>query len=59
MEIFAIGFTQTTAADFFGRLKRCGVKRLVDVRLHNSSQSAGFAWRGDSAWGISRWRNSN
>lgn len=43
MEIYSIGFTQTTAEHFFGRLKRAGVKRLLDVRLNNSSQLAGFA----------------
>jgi uncharacterized protein (DUF488 family) len=43
MEIYTIGFTQTTAESFFGRLKRAGVGRLLDVRLNNSSQLAGFA----------------
>lgn len=43
MEIYTIGFTQTTAERFFGRLKAAGVKRLLDVRLNNSSQLAGFA----------------
>jgi uncharacterized protein (DUF488 family) len=43
VEIYSIGFTQTTAEHFFGRLKQAGVKRLLDVRLHNSSQLAGFA----------------
>lgn len=43
MEIYSIGFTKTTAEHFFGRLKRAGVKRLLDVRLNNSSQLAGFA----------------
>ena len=43
MEIFTIGFTQTTAEHFFGRLADAGIARLVDVRLNNSSQLAGFA----------------
>lgn len=43
MEIYSIGFTQTTAEHFFGRLKAAGVRRLLDVRLNNSSQLAGFA----------------
>jgi uncharacterized protein (DUF488 family) len=43
MEIYTIGFTQTTAERFFGRLRDVGVKRLLDVRLNNSSQLAGFA----------------
>jgi uncharacterized protein (DUF488 family) len=43
MEIYSIGFTQTTAEHFFGRLKSAEVERLLDVRLNNSSQLAGFA----------------
>ncbi len=42
MEIYTIGFTQKSAEDFFERLKRAGVRRLVDIRLNNSSQLAGF-----------------
>ena len=40
MEIYTIGFTQTTAEHFFSRLKAAGVRRLLDVRLNNSSQLA-------------------
>jgi uncharacterized protein (DUF488 family) len=43
MEIYTIGFTQTTAESFFGRLKQAGIGRILDVRLNNSSQLAGFA----------------
>lgn len=47
MEIFTIGFTKKAAAEFFGTLKRAGIKRLIDVRLNNSSQLAGFTKRED------------
>ena len=47
MKLFTIGFTQKTAEDFFTRLKVAGVKRLVDVRLNNRSQLAGFAKKED------------
>ncbi|MBW3540977.1 MAG: DUF488 domain-containing protein [Planctomycetes bacterium] len=50
MEIFTIGFTRSTAAGFFERLKQAGIRRLVDVRLNNSSQLAGFAKRDDLAY---------
>jgi uncharacterized protein (DUF488 family) len=50
MEIFTIGFTQTTAEDFFGRLKSNDIERLLDVRLNNRSQLAGFAKRDDLAY---------
>jgi uncharacterized protein (DUF488 family) len=43
VEIYTIGFTQTTAERFFGRLSGARVERLLDVRLNNSSQLAGFA----------------
>lgn len=47
MEIYSIGFTKRNAADFFGALRQAGIKRLLDVRLHNSSQLAGFSKRED------------
>ena len=50
MEIYSIGFTQSTAADFFGRLKKAGIRQLLDVRLNNVSQLAGFAKRDDLAF---------
>ena len=50
MEIYSIGFTQSTAERFFGRLKEAGIKRLLDVRLNNVSQLAGFAKRDDLAY---------
>ncbi|MET0413174.1 MAG: DUF488 domain-containing protein, partial [Polyangiaceae bacterium] len=37
----------TSAESFFERLRRAGVRRLVDVRLNNVSQLAGFAKRDD------------
>ena len=47
MEIYTIGFAKKTAAQFFGALKAAGITRLVDVRLNNSSQLAGFTKRDD------------
>ncbi len=47
MNVFTIGFTKTTAERFFGRLGDAGVRRVVDVRLNNRSQLAGFAKRDD------------
>ena len=47
VDLFTIGFTQTSAERFFERLRAAGVKRVVDVRLHNTSQLAGFAKAGD------------
>ena len=50
MEVYTIGFTQRAAESFFGALRHAGVKRLVDVRLNNTSQLAGFAKREDLAF---------
>ncbi len=47
MRILTIGFTKTSAEGFFSRLKASGAKRVVDVRLNNVSQLAGFAKRED------------
>jgi uncharacterized protein (DUF488 family) len=47
MEIYSIGFTQKTAAQFFSLLKQHNIRRLLDVRLNNVSQLAGFAKRDD------------
>jgi uncharacterized protein (DUF488 family) len=47
MKIFTIGFTKKSAETFFTRLINAGVKRLVDVRLNNVSQLAGFTKRDD------------
>ncbi len=50
MEVYSIGFTQKTAEQFFTRIKSAGIRRLLDVRLNNVSQLAGFAKRGDLAF---------
>lgn len=50
MKVFTIGFTQKSAEKFFGLLKRSGAKRVVDVRLNNVSQLAGFAKKNDLAY---------
>ena len=50
MRLFTIGFTKKTAAKFFGLLRGSGAKRVVDVRLNNVSQLAGFAKKDDLAY---------
>ncbi|MCH7607121.1 MAG: DUF488 domain-containing protein [Chloroflexi bacterium] len=47
---YSIGFTKHSARDFFESLNRAGIERLVDVRLNNVSQLAGFAKRDDLAY---------
>ena len=53
MEIFTIGFTKTPAAEFFGKLRRAGIRRLIDVRLNNTSQLASYAKRDDLQYFLS------
>lgn len=50
MTIYSIGFTQRSAEDFFTTLKSAGIRRLVDVRLNNTSQLAAFAKKDDLAY---------
>ena len=50
MRILTIGFTKKTAEYFFEELRKAGVKRVVDVRLNNVSQLAGFAKKNDLAY---------
>lgn len=47
INLFTIGFTQKTAEFFFETLIASGVKRIIDTRLNNVSQLAGFAKRKD------------
>ncbi|PCJ64470.1 MAG: hypothetical protein COA73_03835 [Candidatus Hydrogenedentota bacterium] len=47
IKIFTIGFTKKSAEKFFGLLKESGAKRIIDIRLNNVSQLAGFAKRDD------------
>lgn len=47
MKIFTIGFTKKNAEQFFDRLKQPDLKRVVDTRLNNVSQLAGFTKKED------------
>jgi uncharacterized protein (DUF488 family) len=47
MKIFTIGFTKKSAESFFTKLQLPDVGRVVDVRLNNVSQLAGFSKRDD------------
>ena len=50
MKLFTIGFTKKSARRFFEMLRKSGAKRVVDVRLNNISQLAGFAKKDDLAY---------
>lgn len=50
LAVSTIGTSATSARHFFQRLETAGVRRVLDVRLNNTSQLAGFAKRDDLAW---------
>lgn len=47
MNIYTIGFTKKNAEEFFNLLRKAKVETLIDVRLNNVSQLAGFAKKDD------------
>lgn len=53
MKIFTIGFTNKKARSFFEKIRQAGVKRVVDVRLNNISQLAGFTKKEDLKYFLS------
>lgn len=50
MKIFTIGFTKKSAENFFKKLSDAGIKRVIDIRLNNVSQLAGFAKKDDLSY---------
>lgn len=50
MRVFTIGFTKKSARTFFETLRQSGARRVVDVRLDNTSQLAGFTKKDDLAF---------
>lgn len=47
VRLFTIGFAETSADSFFNLLRRSGAKRVIDVRLNNTSQLSGFTKKED------------
>lgn len=47
LTLYTIGFTHKHADEFFPLLQSAGVRRVLDIRLHNTSQLAGFTKRDD------------
>lgn len=53
MKVSTIGFTEKKAERFFSLIKLSGSRRLLDVRLNNVSQLAGFAKKDDLKYFLS------
>ncbi|MDP6453337.1 MAG: DUF488 domain-containing protein [SAR202 cluster bacterium] len=47
MKIYTIGFTTKKAGEFFEPLKVTEARFLLDIRVHNNSQLAGFTKKGN------------
>lgn len=47
MKLYTIGFTKKNAEQFFGKLKQAGLTKIIDTRLNNVSQLAGFTKKDD------------
>ncbi len=47
IKIFTIGYAGKNAREFFTILKQAGIRKVIDVRLYNTSQLAGFTKRQD------------
>lgn len=43
MRLFTIGFTKKSAEEFFNLLEKNNVDKIIDTRINNVSQLAGFA----------------
>ena len=50
MKLFTVGYSKKSAEEFFDLLRDNGVKRVVDIRRHNTNQLAGFTKQDDLAW---------
>jgi uncharacterized protein (DUF488 family) len=54
MKIYTLGYTKKSAEEFFGVLEEHGIERVVDVRLKNTSQLAGFTKKQDLEYFLRR-----
>src|SRR4030042_1424274 len=54
MTIYTIGFTKKSAEEFFEALRISGAKHVLDIRLNNKSQLAGFTKRNDLPYFLKR-----
>ena len=57
MTLFTIGFSKKNAETFFEILLQNGVKRLIDIRLNNKSQLAGYTKSADLQYFLRKMAN--
>jgi uncharacterized protein (DUF488 family) len=54
MKVYTIGYTKKSAEEFFGLLESNGIEQILDVRLKNTSQLAGFSKKQDLEYFLQR-----
>ena len=54
INVYTIGFAQTPAEEFFTKLLSAGVRKVIDVRLNNTSQLSGFSKKDDLKFFLGR-----
>lgn len=54
MDLYTIGFTRRSAEEFFEALRAARVERVLDIRLQNTSQLAGFTKKEDLPYFLDR-----
>ena len=59
MKIYTIGFTKKTAQEFFEKLQSADAQYLLDTRLNNKSQLAGFTKKGNIEYFIEKLTKMN
>ena len=57
INIYTIGFTKKSAQQFFETLTKNGIKRVIDARLNNNSQLAGFTKKADFEYFLNKITN--
>jgi uncharacterized protein (DUF488 family) len=50
MVIYTIGYTKKSLRDFIGRLRKNNIDKVIDIRLNNTSQLAGYSKKDDLAF---------
>lgn len=54
MNLYTIGFAKKRAEEFFNALIKSGVKKIIDIRLNNVSQLAGYTKKCDLEFFLSK-----
>lgn len=59
MRIYTVGYSKKSAEEFFGILKKHGIKQVIDIRENNTSQLTGFSKKNDLAFFVKEILNAS